>query len=63
MNFIDCRIEEITSVEYVYHKGLGENICVKFKYSDMGGGGTTHRLFDIGINWKEHIYVGKTISM
>ena len=63
MNLIECRVEEIISVAYIQHKELGKKICVKFKYSDMGGGGTTHRLFDIGINWKEHIYVGKTISM
>lgn len=48
MNLIDCRIEEITSVEYVYHKELGENICVRFRYSDMGCGGTSHELFEIG---------------
>lgn len=62
MNLIDCRIEEIISVEYVYHKGLGENIYVRFRYSDMGCGGTSHELFEIGTNWREHIYVGKIIQ-
>jgi hypothetical protein len=63
MNLIDCRVEEIISVEYIQHKELGKKICVRFKYSDMGGGGTAHRLFDIGVDWREHIYVGKIISM
>ncbi len=63
MNLIDCRVEEIISVEYIQHKELGKKICVKFKYSDMGGGGTTYRLFDIDIDYRKHIYVGKIIPM
>lgn len=63
MNLIDCRVEEIISAEYIQHKELGKKICVNFKYSDMGTGGTTYRLFDIGVDWREHIYVGKIISM
>lgn len=63
MNLIDCRVEEIISVEYIQHKELGKKICVRFKYSDMGGGGTTYRLFDIDIDYRKHIYVGKIIPM
>lgn len=63
MNLIDCRIEEIITVEYMYHEKLGKKICVRFKYSDMGSGGITHKLFDIGVDWKKYIYIGKIIQM
>lgn len=63
MNLIDCRVEEIISVEYIQHKELGKKICVKFKYSDMGTGGIAYKLFDIDIDYRKHIYVGKIIPM